>query len=100
MKSPRLKQALLGMFAAIFLLSILLAFSPLTLYLGNEKDLSVSFFQLVTNYIYPALFGIAAITLIAMIAPPALSRFFVCVIAGLGLLRGFSQTSWYGNTDY
>lgn len=86
MTSVRVIQLVSGTVVATALLANLFLFLPLTLFLGNEKEFSVSFGAILLTYAAPAFSLLAIAALISMLLPKKAFGVFAVIIGVLSIL--------------
>jgi len=86
MTSGRITQLVSGTAIGSAFLANLFLFLPLTLFLGNEKEFSVSFGAILIPYIAPAITLMAIVAIISMLLPRKIFRAFVATIGVLSIL--------------
>lgn len=84
--TSRLRQALLLAALGAFLAAELFMFVPLTLYVGNQAELTTPIWPLLRIWVYPVLFAAALLALLGMLLAASAARRVAVVVAALGLL--------------
>ncbi len=86
MTSGRIAQLVSGTAIGSALLANIFLFLPLTLFLGNEKEFSVSFGSILVTYVAPAITLIAIVAIVSMLLPKKAFRTFAVILGVLSIL--------------
>lgn len=86
MASVRVRQLLYGSTVTSVLVANFFLFLPLTLFIGNEKEFSVTFNSILRAYAGPAIAVVAIVALLSTLLPARMFRVLVAIIGIVSLL--------------